>query len=106
MIGDIIEINCCARLLQEINALNTNLVILFKLLTLVLKHENAVLLVWLILLRQNDLFKTDRFSNLYFSFCLQLEGCKFLHLEYIYFLSFLIVRLVFILICLKLIINR
>ena len=82
MIGDVIEVNCRARLLQEIDAFHTNLVILLKLfLALVLEHEDAVLLIWLVLLCQNDLLKTHWFANLHFCLSLDLNRGKFLHLE-------------------------
>ena len=50
MICDVVEINCSARLLQEVDALDTSLVKLLQIFGLVLELENAVFLVRLVLL--------------------------------------------------------
>ena len=65
MICDVVEINCSARLLQEVDALDTSLVKLLKIFGLVLEFENAVFLVRLILLSQDDLLETHSLAYLH-----------------------------------------
>ena len=53
------EVNRRTCLLQELYALDTYLVKIFLVLLLVLELKNAVLLVWFVLLGQDDLIQTD-----------------------------------------------
>ena len=61
MIGDVIEVYGDAGLLMKLDAFDTNLVELFRLAgaTLAFEHEDAILLVWFILLCHDDLLKTQ-----------------------------------------------
>ena len=58
VICDVVEIDGHATFLIKLYAFDSDLV---KLLLLLLQLEDAVLLVWLILLGYDDLFKTQRF---------------------------------------------
>ena len=61
----VVEVNCGARLLQELNALHASLVKLLKVLGLVFELEDAVFLVGLVLLSQDDLFETHGLAYLH-----------------------------------------
>ena len=65
MICDVVEINCSARLLQEVDALDTSLVKLLQIFGLVLEFENAVFLVRLVLLGQDDLLEAHCLAYLH-----------------------------------------
>ena len=65
VICNVVEINCGARLLQELDALHTGLVKLLEVFGPVLELENAVLLVGLVLLGQDDLLETHGLADLH-----------------------------------------
>ena len=65
MVCNVVEINCGARLLQELDTLHARLVKLLKVFGLVLELENAVFLVRLVLLGQDDLLEAHGLAYLH-----------------------------------------
>ena len=59
MVRDVIQVDGCCMLLQELDALDADLEELLEVI-LILQLEHAVLLVWLVLLRHDNLLKRDR----------------------------------------------
>ena len=59
MVRDVIQVDGCCMLLQELDALDADLEELLEVI-LILQLEHAVFLVWLVLLRQDNLLKRDR----------------------------------------------
>ena len=59
MVRDVIQVDGCCMLLQELDALDADLEELLEVI-LILQLEHAVFLVWLVLLRQDNLLKSDR----------------------------------------------
>ena len=57
MISDVIEVHCSGLLLEELDALYSNLIV--SLIATLLELEDAIFLIWLVLLCQDDLLEID-----------------------------------------------
>ena len=82
VICNVVEINRGARLLQELDALHTGLVKLLEVFGPVLELENAVLLVGLVLLGQDDLLETHGLADLHLRLGLHLDRRKLFHVKH------------------------
>ena len=59
MVRDVVQVDGSCMLLQELNAFYADLEELLEAPAALLQLKNAILLVWLVLLRHDDLLKSD-----------------------------------------------